>query len=100
MLLSLFILLQQLAGVVKVAWRGLVGKGSFVVSFEIYLAGGTATCSVVDVECSRKKVQNPGLRFNVMLEQSFSFVRSPIGRWDGVRLFSYRLERRRLTVLS
>ncbi len=52
----MLILIQQLAGVVKVAWHGLVGKGSFGVPFEIYHVGATATCSVVDVECSRKKV--------------------------------------------
>jgi hypothetical protein len=35
----LLILIQQLAGVGKVAWHGLVGKGSFGVPFEIYHVG-------------------------------------------------------------
>ncbi len=51
----MLILIQQLAGVGKVAWGGLVGKGSFGVPIEIYLVAARATCSVVDVECSRKK---------------------------------------------
>ncbi len=52
----LLILIQQLSGVGKVAWHGLVGKGSFGLPIEMYHVGATATCSVVDVECSRKKV--------------------------------------------
>ncbi len=52
----MLILIQQLAGVGTVKWHGLVGKGSFGLPIDMHHVGATATCSVVDVKCSRKKV--------------------------------------------